>query len=90
MHPRPWPTTPTRPPDDPGTAGEDTIIVPINDSTAGGTSYQPFEIGYSGTTPEGTPIYVYVPEGALDNPDPVGVPSLDPAFDHNLPDELVR
>jgi hypothetical protein len=76
------------PPADPGSAGEASITVPINDSTAGGTYYQPFDLAYSGATPTGTPVYVYVPQGALDNPNPVGVHSLDPAFDHNEADEF--
>jgi hypothetical protein len=77
------------PPANPGSAGEGSITVPINDSTAGGTYYQPFDLAYSGETPTGTPVYVYVPKGALDDPDPVGVHSLDPAFDHNETDEFV-
>lgn len=77
----------TDPPADFGTPGDETIIVPINDSTAGGTYYQPFERAYSNTTPDGTPVYVYVPTGALDGVE--GVHSLDPAFDHNPADEFV-
>jgi hypothetical protein len=75
------------PPADPGSAGDDVITVPINDSTAGGTYYQPFERAYAGATPEGTPVYVYVPVGALSGV--TGVHSLDPAFDHNPNDEFV-
>ena len=75
-----------------GSAGDDTIVVPVNDSEAGGTYYQPFEKAYAGTTPAtdegpGTPVYVYVPVGALDGV--TGVHSLDPAFDHNTDDEFV-
>ena len=49
-----------------GSPGDDTIVVPINDSAAGGTYYQPFERAYAGETPEGTPVYVYVPTGTFD------------------------
>ena len=77
------------PPVDPGSAGDDVITVPITDSTAGGTYYQPFQRAYAGETPKGTPVYVYVPEGALDNPNPVGIHSLDPAFDPNPDDGFV-
>ncbi|RPF27000.1 hypothetical protein [Georgenia muralis] len=78
---------PDTPPADYGTAGDDTIIVPVNDSAAGGTYYQPFERAYAGATEDGTPVYVYVPVGALEGVD--GVHSLDPAFDHNPDDEFV-
>jgi hypothetical protein len=77
------------PPANPGIAGEETITVPINDSAAGGTYYQPFDRAYAGETPEGTPVYVYVPHGALADADPTGVHSLDPAFDHDPDDEFV-
>jgi hypothetical protein len=71
-----------------GSPGDDTIVVPINDSAAGGTYYQPFERVYANTTVDGTPVYIYVPTGALDEADPTGVHSLDPAFDHNPDDEF--
>ncbi|GAA1635367.1 M6 family metallopeptidase [Georgenia ruanii] len=74
-------------PVDRGRAGDPTITVPINDSEAGGTYDQVFERAYAGETPEGTPVYVYVPLGALAGP--AGVDSLDPAFDHNPNDEFV-
>src|SRR3954468_18450704 len=65
-----------------GKAGDTTIVVPINDSTAGGTYLQTFVRAYAGQTPDGkTPVYVYVPQGALDNPNPHGVQSLDPQYD---------
>jgi hypothetical protein len=71
-----------------GSPGDPTITVPINDSTAGGTYDQDFEQAYAGTTPDGTPVYVYVPVGALDGNGAAGVDSLDPAFDHNPGDEF--
>ena len=74
-----------------GSAGDETIVVPINDSAAGGTYYQPFTLAYDGATEDGTPVYVYVPEGAItpDGATAEGVHSLDPAFDHDPGDEFV-
>ncbi len=75
------------PPADLGSAGDEVITVPINDSAAGGTYYQPFERAYAGATEDGTPVYVYVPVGALDGVEDVH--SLDPSFDHDPADEFV-
>ena len=74
-----------------GSAGDARIVVPINDSAAGGTYYQPFTRAYAGETEDGTPVYVYVPEGAITDEGATaeGVHSLDPAFDHNTDDEFV-
>ncbi len=74
-----------------GSAGDTRIVVPINDSAAGGTYYQPFTRAFAGETEDGTPVYVYVPEGAItpDGATAEGVHSLDPAFDHNAEDEFV-
>jgi hypothetical protein len=75
---------------DPGVPGDDTITLPINDSEAGGTYDQDFTRVYAGVTPDGTPVYIYVPEGTpLDGSAPTDVASLDPAFDHNPGDEFV-
>ena len=64
--------------------------MPINDSAAGGTYYSLFTRVYSGTTDEGTPVYIYVPQDTpLDGSAPTGVHSPDPAFDHNPDDEFV-
>jgi hypothetical protein len=71
------------PPADFGSAGDDTIIVPINDSAAGGTYYQSFTKSYDGATPDGTPVFVYVPT----NEDGEGH-SMDPSFDHNPDDKF--
>jgi hypothetical protein len=69
--------------------GEPTITLPINDSEAGGTYDQDFTRVYAGATPDGTPVYIYVPVGTpLDGTAPEGVASLDPAFDHNTADEF--
>ena len=70
--------------------GEPTITLPINDSEAGGTYDQDFTRVYAGETQDGTPVYIYVPEGTpLDGSAPTGVASLDPAFDHNPGDQFV-
>jgi hypothetical protein len=72
-----------------GVAGDPTITLPINDSTAGGTYDQDFTRAYAGATPDGTPVYIYVPAGTpLDGSAPTGVDSLDPAFDHNPNDSF--
>jgi hypothetical protein len=70
-----------------GTPGDMTLTVPINDSTAGGTYDQVFERVFAGDSTDGTPVYIYVPKGALGGAE--GVDSLDPAFDHNPGDEFV-
>lgn len=70
--------------------GEPTITLPINDSEAGGTYDQDFTRVYAGETPDGTPVYIYVPVGTpLDGSAPEGVDSLDPAFDQNTDDEFL-
>lgn len=70
--------------------GEPTITLPINDSAAGGTYSQDFTREFAGQTPDGTPVYIYVPAGTpLDGSAPSGVNSLDPQFDHNPDDDFV-
>ncbi|MEH1013538.1 hypothetical protein V6U90_10540 [Micromonospora sp. CPCC 206060] len=69
--------------------GEATITLPINDSAAGGTYNQDFTRVYANTTPDGTPVYIYVPAGTpLNGSAPSGVASLDPQFDHNPADDF--
>jgi hypothetical protein len=72
-----------------GNAGDATIVVPINDSAAGGTYFQTFERAYAGATKDGTgtPVYIYIPVGALDGA--AGVQSMDPAYDPNPTDEFL-
>ena len=56
--------------------GDPTITVPINDSEAGGTYDQNFTLVYENTTPDGTPVYIYVPEGTpLDGSAPAEWPA---------------
>lgn len=70
--------------------GEPTLTLPINDSEAGGTYDQEFVRAYAGATPDGTPVYIYVPAGTpLDGSAPAGVASLDPAYDPTPGDEFV-
>ncbi len=68
-----------------GSPGDDTIVITINDSHAGGSYDQVFEKVYAGTTTDGTDIYIYVPVGAVGDPT---VDSVDPSFDHNLADSF--
>jgi hypothetical protein len=75
------------PPADFGSAGDPTIVVPVNDSEAGGTYFQEFEKVYDRDTADGTPVYIYVPVGALEGVE--GIHSLDPSFDHNIDDDFV-
>src|SRR4051794_32895991 len=73
-----------------GSPGDDVLTLPINDSEAGGTYDQDFQRAYAGTTPDGTPVYIYVPTGTpLDGSAPTGVASVDPAFDHDPSDDFV-
>jgi hypothetical protein len=64
-----------------GEPGDDTMLVHLNDSEAGGSYHQTFERAYAGETADGTPVYIYVPEGGIGGAE--GVTSLDPSFDHN-------
>jgi Immune inhibitor A peptidase M6 len=69
-----------------GEPGDPTMLVHINDSEAGGSYHQQFELAYDGAAPDGTPVYIYVPEGGIGGAE--GVTSLDPAFDQNPNDEF--
>jgi hypothetical protein len=69
-----------------GSPGDPTITITINDSEAGGSYDQVFDLVYDNTTDTGTPVYIYVPEGAIDDP---AVPSNDPAFDPTPGDDFV-
>jgi hypothetical protein len=69
-----------------GEPGDPTMLVHINDSAAGGSYHQVFVRAYAGQTPDGTPVYIYVPEGGIGGAE--GVDSLDPAFDQNPNDDF--
>jgi Immune inhibitor A peptidase M6 len=62
------------------------MLVHLNDAEAGGSYHQRFERAYAGTAPDGTPVYIYVPEGGIGGAE--GVTSLDPAFDQNPNDDF--
>jgi hypothetical protein len=66
-----------------GSPGDATIEITINDSHAGGSYDQTFDLAYSNTTTTGTPVYIYVPMGAVGDPT---VDSVNPQFDHNPAD----
>jgi hypothetical protein len=68
-----------------GSPGDDQIVITINDSHAGGSYDQTFEKVYANTTTSGTPVYIYVPVGAVGDPT---VDSVNPQFDHNPGDEF--
>ena len=63
-----------------GSPGDATITITINDEHAGGSYDQTFEKVYANTTTTGTPVYIYVPVGAVGDPT---VDSVNPQFDHN-------
>jgi hypothetical protein len=71
-----------------GSPGDDTIVVTINDSEAGGSYDQVFVKAYAGTTTSGTDVYVYVPEGAFALDGSTEVPSLDPQWDPRPSDDF--
>jgi hypothetical protein len=61
-----------------GSPGDPTIVLGIGDDAAGGTHDVTFERVYGGTTPNGTPVYIYVPQGGLNDP---SVPFMNPNYD---------
>jgi hypothetical protein len=65
--------------------GDETITLTLNDSAAGGDFELTFEKAFGGVTSDGTPVYIYVPQGGVGDP---SVEGLDPAFDHNPGDEF--
>jgi hypothetical protein len=69
-----------------GEPGDPTMLVHLNDAAAGGSYHQVFERAYAGTAPDGTAVYIYVPEGGIGGAE--GVTSLDPAFDQNPNDDF--
>jgi len=60
------------------TPGDAIMSISLNDSTAGGSYLQTFERAYAGVSTDGTPVYIYVPQGGIGNP---SVDGLNPAFD---------
>jgi hypothetical protein len=68
-------------------AGDPTLDLKVGDDVAGGTTDVTFERAYSGTTANGTPVFVYVPQGALDPNTGTTVTGNDPTFDPKPNDE---
>ena len=70
-----------------GEPGDDTMLVHINDSEAGGSYHQTFELASTtGPPPTARPSTSTSRRAALGGAD--GVDSLDPAFDHNPDDDF--
>ncbi len=68
--------------------GDPTMTVNVGDDVAGGQTAIEFVLHYSGTTENGTPVYIYAPEGAVDNANPTGVAGADPQIDRDPTDEF--
>ncbi|HET9852664.1 MAG TPA: hypothetical protein VFP56_09190, partial [Candidatus Limnocylindrales bacterium] len=68
-----------------GSPGDQSIVIEINDSEAGGSYDQTFQLVYDNTTTSGTPVYIYVPTGAVGDPT---VDSVNPQFDPNPADDF--
>ncbi|HET6547238.1 MAG TPA: hypothetical protein VFG79_02195 [Solirubrobacter sp.] len=67
--------------------GDPTMTVGVGDDVAGGETQIQFELQFSGTTANGTPVYIYAPANAVDNPDLTGVVGADPQIDRDPTDE---
>lgn len=62
-----------------GVAGDPTLTLDVGDSAAGGEVLLTFEQAYTNVTVDGTPVYVYVPQGSIGNEDIFGMsPAIDP------------
>ena len=68
--------------------GDPTITVGVGDDVAGGETQVTFDLHFSGTTANGTPVYIYAPQDAVDNADLTGVVGADPQIDHDPADEF--
>ena len=64
--------------------GDATIQISVGDDHAGGSYLITFERAYSNTTVDGTPVYVYVPQGSIG--DSTGILGMDPDVDPNPAD----
>jgi hypothetical protein len=67
--------------------GDPTMTVGVGDDVAGGQTQIQFELHFSGTTANGTPVYIYAPKDAVDNPNLTGVVGADPQIDRDPTDE---
>ena len=68
--------------------GDPTITVGVGDDVAGGETQVTFDLHFSGTTANGTPVYIYAPQDAVDNADLNGVVGADPQIDRDPADEF--
>jgi hypothetical protein len=68
--------------------GDPTLTIGVGDDVAGGQTQITFERHFSGTTANGTPVYVYAPQDAVDNADLTGVVGADPQIDRDPSDEF--
>ena len=66
-------------------AGDPTLTLNVGDSYAGGEVIITFELAYENVTEDGTPVYIYVPEGSIGNEDADG---MSPDWDPNPDDDL--
>ena len=61
------------------TPGDDSFVIDVGDSFAGGTVNVTFVKAYANTTVDGTDVYIYVPEGSIGNENVFGMsPAIDP------------
>jgi hypothetical protein len=66
--------------------GDPTLTLGVGDDVAGGETQIEFDRQFSGTTANGTPVYIYAPRNAVDNPNLTGVVGADPQIDRNPAD----
>jgi hypothetical protein len=66
--------------------GDPTLTLGVGDDVAGGETQIEFVRHFSGTTADGTPVYIYAPKNAVDNPNLAGVVGADPQIDRNTSD----
>src|SRR5919112_4895532 len=67
--------------------GDPTLTLGVGDDVAGGETELTFVKYFEGTTPNGTPVYVYAPDGGVGDV-PTGVAGADPQWDPNPNDTL--
>jgi Immune inhibitor A-like, MAM domain len=70
-----------------GSPGDETLTLGVGDDVAGGETQITFQKYFSGTTLNGTPVYVYAPVGGVGDV-PTGVEGADPQWDPNPDDEF--
>ena len=70
-----------------GDPGDATIVLDLNDSSAGGSYEETFKKVFAGVAPSGTPVYIYVPNAYTLGSVPTDVRSMDPTYDWNPADD---